>query len=349
MGGQTRVKIDTHLGMDLSAAAERARTLEQQGYDGLVSVETQHDPFLPLVLAAEHTERVELMTGIAVAFARNPMTLANLGYDLQEYSKGRFILGLGSQIRPHIEKRFSMTWSHPAPRMRELISATRAIWEAWNTDSKLDFRGDFYSHTLMTPFFNPGPNPYGNPKVFVAAVGEQMTEVAAEVADGVILHAFTNERYLREVTMPAVERGLAKSGRRREDFEVSLPCFVITGDTEAEVDSLRSLVRGQISFYGSTPAYRGALEVHGWGDLQTELNTLSKQGRWPEMAELVDTSVLDAFAVQGSPDEIPGRLLARFGDIVDRVSFYTFAGGDGAAGWARIVDGLRRGTARSGT
>jgi probable F420-dependent oxidoreductase len=343
------VKIDTHLGMDLSAVAERARSLEQQGYDGLVSVETQHDPFLPLILAAEHTQRVELMTGIAVAFARNPMTLANLGHDLQEYSKGRFILGLGSQIRPHIEKRFSMTWSHAAPRMRELILAVRAIWEAWNTGSKLDFRGDFYNHTLMTPFFNPGPNPYGTARIFLAAVGEQMTEVAAEVADGVILHAFTNERYLREVTLPAVERGLARSGRRREDFQVTLPCFVVTGDTDAEIDAMSGMVRQQIAFYGSTPAYRAALEVHGWGDLQSELNTLSKQGRWTDMTELVGGQVLDAFAVQGSPDEIPERLLTRYGDIVDRVSFYTFAGGDGAAGWTRIVDGLRRGTAPSAT
>ncbi|MDB5065818.1 MAG: putative F420-dependent oxidoreductase, family [Chloroflexi bacterium] len=341
------MRIDTHLG-DLSGAAERAVALEQAGFDGLMSVETQHDPFLPLVVAAEHTRRVDLITGIAVAFARNPMTLANVGHDLQEYSKGRFILGLGSQIRPHIEKRFSMTWSHPAPRMRELISAVRAIWEAWDTGSKLDFRGDFYTHTLMTPFFNPGPNPHGNPRIFVAAVGAAMTEAAAEVADGIILHAFTNERYLREVTLPAVERGLARSGRRREDFELSLPCFVISGEEQADVDALRSAVRAQIAFYGSTPAYRPALEVHGWGDLQGELNTLSKQGRWAEMAELVDGSVLDAFAVQGAPDDIPERLLARFGDIVDRLSFYAFPSG-GAGGWARIVDGLRRGTVRSGT
>ncbi len=341
------MKIDTHLG-DLSGAAERAVALEEAGFDGLMSIETQHDPFLPLAVAAEHTRRVDLITGIAVAFARNPMTLAHTGHDLQAYSKGRFILGLGSQIRPHIEKRFSMTWSHPAPRMREMISAIRAIWEAWDTGSKLDFRGDFYTHTLMTPFFNPGPNPHGTPRIFLAAVGEAMTEVAAEVADGVILHAFTNERYLREVTLPAVERGLARAGRRREDFEISLPCFVITGEEPADVDALRSAVRAQISFYGSTPAYRGALDVHGWGDLQAELNGLSKQGRWTEMAELIDGSVLDAFAVQGSPDEIAERLLARYGDIVDRVSFYAFPGG-GTGGWARIVDGLRRGTARSAT
>jgi len=343
------VKIDTHLGMGLIGTAERARALEEQGYDGLVSVETQHDPFLPLVLAAEHTQRVELMTGIAVAFARNPMTLANVGYDLHEYSKGRMILGLGSQIRPHIEKRFSMTWSHPGPRMRELILAIRAIWEAWNTGSKLDVRGDFYSHTLMTPFFNPGPNQYGTAKIFLAAVGETMTEVAAEVADGVILHAFTNERYLREVTLPAVERGLARGGRRREDFQISLPAFVISGDTEAEIESMRSLVKAQISFYGSTPAYRQALEIHGRGELQTELNTLSKQGRWAEMAELVDPGVVDIFAVEGTPDEVPDLLLGRYGDIADRLSFYTFAGGEGSTVWARIVDGLRRGAASSRT
>jgi probable F420-dependent oxidoreductase len=343
------VKVDAALRGPFEEAGTVAAGLEKAGYDGVITFEGPHDPFVPLVLAATQTSRVELCTGIAVAFARNPMNLAHLAYDLQLVSRGRFILGLGSQIKPHIEKRFSMPWSHPAARMRELILAIRAIWASWQEGKPLRFEGEFYRHTLMTPFFNPGPNPYGTARIFLAAVGEQMTEVAAEVADGVILHAFTNERYLREVTLPAVERGLAKSGRRREDFQVTLPCFVVTGDTDAEIDAMSGMVRQQIAFYGSTPAYRAALEVHGWGDLQSELNTLSKQGRWTDMTELVGGQVLDAFAVQGSPDEIPERLLSRYGDIVDRVSFYTFAGGDGAAGWTRIVDGLRRGTAPSAT
>jgi probable F420-dependent oxidoreductase len=343
------VKIDTHLG-DLAGAAERAAALEAAGYDGLLTAETQHDPFLPHVVAAEHTRRVELITGIAVAFARNPMILAHLGHDLQAFSRGRFILGLGSQIRPHIEKRFSMPWSHPAPRMRELITAVRAIWSAWSTGSKLDFRGDFYTHTLMTPFFNPGPNPHGDPLIFLAAVGEHMTQVAAEVADGVLLHGFTTERYLREVTLPAIERGLARAGRRREDFQIALPCFVISGDDEREVDALRSMARQQIAFYGSTPAYRGVLEAHGWGALQEELNRLSKQGRWEEMTALVDGSILGAFAVEGTPEEVPDRILDRFGDVVDRLSFYASpsATTGGGNAWTRIAESLRRGAAARG-
>ena len=231
-----------------------ASELESVGYDGALSAETAHDPFLPLLAAAEHTERLELGTGIAVAFARNPMTLANLGYDLHAYSGGRFRLGLGSQIKAHIEKRFSMPWSHPAARMREMILAIRAIWACWNDGAPLEFRGEFYRHTLMTPFFNPGPNPFGTPKIILAAVGERMTEVAGEVADGIILHGFTTERYVREVTMPALERGFARSGRRREDFEISGPLFVLTGVTDEQLDQARTGTKEQIAFYGSTPA-----------------------------------------------------------------------------------------------
>ena len=210
------MKVDTGImAPSLTEVGVRAKELEDIGYDGLLTAETAHDPFLPLAIAAEHTERIELGTGIAVAFARTPMLTVYTANDLQRASGGRFIIGLGSQIKPHIEKRFSMPWSHPAPRMREYILAMRAIWAAWNDGDKLDFRGDFYQHTLMTPFFAPGPNPYGTPKVFLAAVGERMTEVAGEVADGIIIHGFTTERYVKEVTVPAVERGLAKAGRSR--------------------------------------------------------------------------------------------------------------------------------------
>lgn len=313
------MKIDVGIGSDLTKAGAHAREVEEVGYDGIWSGETSHDPFLPLVLAVEATERVELGTSIAVAFARSPMTTANMANDLHLFSKGRFNLGVGSQIKPHIEKRFSMPWSHPAARMREFIQAVRAIWDCWNNGTKLDFRGDFYSHTLMTPMFNPGPNPYGPPKVFLAAVGEHMTEVAAETADGMLIHAFMTEQYLRDVTLPTIERGLANSGRSRADFQVSYPAFVVTGNTEEEMEQAARNVRRQIAFYGSTPAYRPVLEVHGWGDLQTELNALSKQGKWAEMGECIDEEVLNAFAVVSEPEALPKRLHERFDGPIDRV------------------------------
>jgi probable F420-dependent oxidoreductase len=317
------VKVDG--GIPLTDPGEIARVageLEDVGYDGALSAETNHDPFLPLVVAAEHTERLELGTGIAVAFARNPMTLANIGYDLQTFSKGRFRLGLGSQIKAHIEKRYSMEWSHPAARMRELIQAMRAIWACWNEGAPLDFRGDFYRHTLMTPFFNPGPNPYGNPSVHLAAVGGLMTEVAGEVCDGIILHAFTTERYVREVTIPALERGWAKAGTQRSDFEISGPMFVVSGTNDEELERAMRGTKEQIAFYGSTPAYRGVLELHGWGDLQGDLNRLSKQGEWTAMGELISDDVLDAFAVVAAPEDVPKAMMQRYEGVVDRVQLY---------------------------
>jgi probable F420-dependent oxidoreductase len=322
------MKVDGGIGFDLTKAAAEAQRAETAGYDGTWTAETSHDPFFPLLLAAEHTEHLELGTAITVAFARNPMTLANVGWDLQAFSRGRFNLGLGSQIKPHIEKRFSMPWSHPAPRMREFIAAMRAIWDCWQDGTKLDFRGDFYQHTLMTPFFNPGPSEYGPPRVFLAAVGEKMSEVAGEVADGILIHGFTTERYLREATMPAIERGLAASGRRRADFQLSYPAFIATGTDEQQMTDALAGVRRQIAFYGSTPAYRPVLELHGWGELQTELNSLSKRGEWVKMGELIDDEVLAAFAVVGEPEEVASQVLSRFGDVIDRVSFYMPYAGD---------------------
>jgi probable F420-dependent oxidoreductase len=329
------------MGTDLEVLARTARELEAVGYDGVQSAETSHDPFLPLLVAAEHTDRLELSTSIAVAFARNPMVLANVAYDLQAFSKGRFSLGLGSQIKAHIEKRFSMPWSHPAARMRELVQAIRAIWAAWSTGDKLDFRGEFYRHTLMTPLFSPGPNPYGDPKIVLAAVGELMTEVAGEVADGMILHGFTTERYVREVTLPALARGWEKAGKSRADFEISGPLFVVTGATEQDFEKARAATKQQIAFYGSTPAYRPVLELHGWGDLQDELNRLSKQGEWVQMGELVDDDVLDAFAVVAEPEDIPKVLLERYGDLVDRISFYAPYRSDPER-WKSVLAGFRQ-------
>ena len=326
------MKVDGGLGIsrgsgDVSFEAIAASVREQEalGYDGLWSAETQHDAFLPLVVAAEHSTRIELGTSIAVAFARNPMNLAYLANDLQVMSGGRFMLGLGSQIKPHIEKRFSMPWSHPAPRMRELILAIRAIWKSWETGEKLDFRGDFYTHTLMTPFFNPGPNPHGNPKILLAAVGEGMTTVAAEAADGMLVHGFTTHRYLREVTLPTIEAGLANVGRKRGDFTLSYPAFVVTGRDEKEMEKAAAGVRQQIAFYGSTPAYRPVLELHGWGGVGEELNRMSKSDdaeRWQKMGRLIDDEMLDAFAVIAEPGTLAAGIKERFADVVDRFSFY---------------------------
>jgi probable F420-dependent oxidoreductase len=315
------MKLDAGATSDLAEMPARARHLEAAGYDGLLTAETAHDPFLPLALAAEHTERIELGTSIVVAFARNPMLIANMGHDLNAFSKGRLVLGLGSQIRPHITKRFSMPWSSPAARMREMILAMRAIWDCWYEGKRLDFRGEFYTHTLMTPFFTPTNTEYGPPKVFLAAVGPLMSEVAGEVADGIICHSFTTEKYVREVTLPAVDRGLAKAGKSRDDFEVKCPVFVVAGDTEEELAESKLKVKQQIGFYGSTPAYKGVFDVHGWGDLQGELNAMSKRGQWVEMGERVDEDVLDAFAVQAeTPRQIADGVISRFGDIVDRTS-----------------------------
>jgi probable F420-dependent oxidoreductase len=305
----------------LSQVASAARDQEAAGYDGFWTAETSHDPFLPLVLAADATDRLELGTSIAVAFARNPMTLANTAYDLQAHS-GRFVLGLGSQIKPHITKRFSMEWSKPAARMREMILAIRAIWDCWNNGTRLNFRGDFYQHTLMTPFFNPGPNPNGDAKIFLAGVGPLMTEVAGEVADGFICHGFTTERYLREQTIPALERGRAKVGKSLDGFEIVGPSFVVTGNDGDEIAKAGEATKQQIAFYGSTPSYRPVLDLHGWGGLQDELNTLSKQGRWEEMGTVVDDEVLNTFAVVGEPEEIGSELHRRYGDCIQRISFY---------------------------
>ncbi len=331
--------VDGGLGWDLTTAPAAAAKAEDAGYDGVWTAETSHDPFLPLLAAAPATSTLQLGTGIAVAFARSPMTLAQTANDLQAASAGRFILGLGSQIKPHIEKRFSMPWSHPAPRMRELILALRAIWACWNDGTKLDFSGDFYTHTLMTPFFNPGPNPHGAPKVFLAGVGQRMTEVAGEVADGFLCHGFTTESYLREVTLPALRRGLAASGRTLDQFEISGPAFVVTGGDEEEMVASAKGTRDQIAFYGSTPAYRGVLEHHGWGELQDELNALSKQGKWSEMGELIDDDMLATFAVVAKPEQVAAGLHERYGDVVDRISFYAPYRSDPAR-WRRVMEQL---------
>lgn len=323
------MKIDAHLDGALGTVAERARFLEDCGYDGIMSSETAHDPFLPLAVAAGHTSRVELITAIAVAFARNPAIMAHLGHDLNAFSGGRFVMGLGSQIRPHIQRRFSMPWSRPAARMKEFIEALHAIWDCWYDGAALDFRGEFYSHTLMTPAFSPDDTRHGRPRITLAAVGPRMTETAAAVSDGIVLHPFTTERYIREVTVPIIERTLATAGRQRGDFEIAHAPFIVTAATEEAFDALTRETRSRIAFYGSTPAYKAVFDLHGWGDLQPELNRLSKLGRWDDMGGLIEPDILAAFAVIGEPAEVVAQIEERFAGLVDRLAVEL--GGDKAA------------------
>jgi probable F420-dependent oxidoreductase len=313
------MKTDAIIHGNLADAAAAIRRAEDAGFDGAVSVEISHDPFLPLALGAAATERVDLITGIAVAFARNPMNAAVIANDINRLSNGRFILGLGSQIKPHITKRFSMPWSDPAARMREFVLAIRAIWESWNEGTPLQFRGDYYRHTLMTPMFDQGPSECGDPRIFVAAVGPAMTAVAGEVADGLMAHGFTTPSYLRDITMVNLAKGLERSNRSRSDVEVTIPIMSAVGRDEAEVAPKLAAVRQQLAFYGSTPAYRGVLEHHGWGDVGDELNRRSKQGEWVAMADLITDEMLREFAVIGDLESVRAEIKQKFGGLVDRV------------------------------
>ena len=300
-----------------------AASAEKRGYDWAWVPETSHDPFPMLAVMASRTDKIELGTAIAVTFARNPMSMAQVANDLQLYSRGRFLLGVGSQVKAHITKRFSMPWSAPAARMREFILAMRAIWHCWETGEKLYFAGDYYQHTLMTPFFNPGPNPFGPPPVILAGVGPQMTKVAGEVADGFFLHGFTTPRYLREVTLPALLAGRATGGKNDLDgFEMCGMPFIVTGDTEEQIMAADAATRKQIAFYGSTPAYRPVLELHGWGRLSEELNRLSKLGEWDEMGRLITDEMVNEIAIVAPPDQVAERLLATYGDVFTRTGFY---------------------------
>jgi probable F420-dependent oxidoreductase len=292
------------------------------------------------VLAAENTRSLTLGTAISIAFARNPMNLANLAFGLQVISEGRFLLGLGSQVRPHIEKRFSMPWSKPAARMREIVSAIRAIFARWEGEAELHFEGEFYRHTLMIPAFDPGPNPFGPPPIYTGGFGPLMTRVAGEVADGFFAHPFNTRESLLKHTLPALERGLAKSGRRRENLDVICSTLVVTADGEEELERVKLAARKQLAFYGSTPAYRPTLDCHGWGELHLELNRMSKQGRWDEMTGLVGDEVLEAIAVVGPRSEIAGRLHARLDGIADGVSL-THNRAPDPSHWADVVAQLR--------
>jgi probable F420-dependent oxidoreductase len=323
------MKVDAPL-YSFDAPEAEARRLESKGYAGAFTYEGNHDPFFPLVLAAKATKRIELFTAVAIGFARNPMILANLGWDLQAVSKGRFRLGLGTQIKPHIEKRFGMPWSRPALRMKEMVLAIKEIWRCWEKNERLDYRGEIYQHTLMTPVFNPGPHPFGPPPIFLAGVGPKMTEVCGEVADGFFVHPFGTHESLHELTRPALERGLVRAGRDRSALEVSAQIMVCTGTNDEEIANVRQATKQQIAFYGSTPAYRPVLDVHGWGDLQSELNAMTKRGQWNEMAEFVPDALLEAIAICAPIGEIAERVRERVAGVADRVSL--------VAHWTRDQD-----------
>jgi probable F420-dependent oxidoreductase len=297
------------------------RNAEQLGFDGLWIGETRSDPFLALALASQSSSRIRMGTGVAIAFARTPMTLAYTAYELAGLSRGRFVLGLGSQVEAHIRRRFSMPWSAPAARMREFVLALRAIWATWHAGAKLAFRGEHYTHDLMTPYFTPERHESGPPPVFLAAVGPKLTEVAGEVCDGFLFHPMTTERYLREVTLPALARGRARAGKTLDGFRVHGPLFASPVRDEREHAAVEKASRQQFAFWASTPAYRPVLELHGWGELQTELAKLARDGRWNELGDAVDPAIFRAFAFIESPEKLGQVLVDRLGDCVDGVTF----------------------------
>jgi probable F420-dependent oxidoreductase len=315
------MKIDAPAGADLRQIAETATGLERLGYDGLRLAELNHDPFMPLAIAAEHTERIELVTSVAVAFARNPMSMAVLAHDLNAYSRGRLLLGLGSQVKPHIERRFSMPWHKAARQMREFIEAMQAIFDCWYEGARLDFAGEYYRHDLMPATFKPENTDGPRPRVVLSATGPLMTQVAAEVADGMIMHPFSTERYMREVTLPAVEAGLEKSGRSLDGFELDYAPMLAIGRDDESLERAVAQVRNRIAFYGCTVAYRPVLELHGWGALQDELIPLNRAHRNEEMAALITDEMVHTIAIVGSPVEVVETMRARFGGLISRTGF----------------------------
>ena len=305
---------------DLNRIADAARAAEAAGYDGLVTMENQHDPFLPLAVAATATERVELLTGIAIAFARSPMSAANMGWDLQVASRGRFVMGVGSQVKGHNVRRFSVPWSPPAPRMREYVESLRAIWRCWKHGEKLDYRGEHYAFTLMTPNFVPEHADYPLPAITMAGVGPAMLRVAGEVCDGVRLHPFCTRDYMEKVVVKRLEEGWAKTARNRASFEITGGSFIATGADDAAVAEMVEWVRKRVGFYGSTRVYWPVLAAHGLEDLGQELFQMSINGEWDKMAPAISDDVVELFAAIGRYDEIAGHIEARFGGISDAIS-----------------------------
>ena len=306
---------------ELSGVAGEAAWAESMGDDGISSSETAHDPFLPLAMAATSTSKVILATSVAIAFPRSPMVTAHTSRDLQDLSQGRFRLGLGTQVKGHIERRFSTTWAPPGPRLREYVQSLRHIWDCWQTGSKLDYQGKYYQFSLMTPFFNPGPSLYPAPSVFTGAVNAYNCQVAGEVCDGLMLHSLTSAEYVRDVVRPGLDKGAEKSGRDRSQTGLTGSGFIITGPNQSSIQAATADVRRRIAFYASTRTYFPVLEAHGFEEIGAQLHQMSLRGEWAEMGELVSDEMLDAFAVIGEYDQIAGRFLERYGGLLDEINF----------------------------
>lgn len=313
-----------------------AAAAEEMGFDAIWSAETQHDPFLPGPLVFDRTQRLNFGTAIAVAFARSPATMAYTAWDLAQAYNGRFILGLGTQVRAHIERRFGMNWPESVVgKLREQIEAIRAFWHSWQTGEKLNYRGDHYKLTLMSPFFNPGPINHPEIPIYIASVNTGLARLAGEVADGFLVHPLHTRRYLKEVILPAIDEGLAKSGRQRRDIKVSATAFVVKTPEEA------IFVRDQVAFYASTPSYRRVMALHGWEGVAEQLSAHASRGRWDEMSDLIDADILATFAVVGKAEDLSAGLQQRYGDIVDRLSLYSpFIPGESDRFWRELVQTL---------
>jgi len=308
---------------DLNSATEIGRTVENYGFDGLWTAEAQHNPFLPLTLAASSTKRINLGTAIAVAFPRSPMVTAQISWDLAAQSGGRFILGLGTQIKVHIVKRFSSQWDDkPVSQLREYIEALRAIWQAFQNQSGLRYRGEHYSLGVLPPFFNPGPIANPDVPIFISGVGPALCRLGGEVADGFHVHPFHTVRYLSEVIRPSIAQGAEKAGRRTEDVALACAIFVVTGTNEEEIKRNTIEIKSQIAFYASTPSYRRVLDLHGWSDFGEEMNQMTKAGKWDEMWQHVSDEMLSEFAVIAPPDELPYAVRERYLGLLDRVAYY---------------------------
>ena len=327
---------------DLSQMPALARFADQTGFDGIWTFETAHEPFLPLVLAAEHSTRLSLGTSIAVAFARSPTILAHISWDLARFSKGRFILGLGTQVKGHNERRFGVSWNKPVERMREIILAVRAIWDCWQNQTRLNFQGEYFKLTLMTPFFSPAPHEFHRIPIFIAGVNSRMCQLGGELCEGFHVHPLHTERYLREVVLPNIEQGLAKAGRRRRDIELSSSIFVIPTDDPKEAARYEAEVRQQISFYASTPPYRPVFELEGWGDAADQLKSAAAAARWNEMPALITDEMFDRLVLRGAWSELPEKILRKYAGLLDRVSYYfPIVPGANEAGWRVTVAGFK--------
>jgi len=325
---------------NIPAMTRAAQTL---GFDGIWTSETAHDAFFPLVLAAEHSHSLALGTSIAVAFARSPAVTAQMAWDLARFSKGRFILGLGTQVKGHNERRFGVKWEKPLQKMREVILSLHAFWDCWQNGTKLDFDGEFYKFNLMTPFFSPEPHPYHDIPIYIAAVNQHMCRLAGELCQGVHVHPFHTARYVKELVLPNVRQGLAKAGRARQEIALSSTVFVVPSDDPQKTPEYEQTVRQQISFYASTPAYRVVFETHGWEDVAADLSRLAARGCWEEMPGLISDEVMDTLAIAGRWSEIPKKILTRYEDgLLDRVSYYfPFTPGENDAGWSASIVGFK--------